>query len=225
MITDVFFDLDHTLWDFEANAEMAYAQCFEEIHIPLDIKKFMDMYRPVNHDYWKMYREGEVSKEELQYGRLATSFDKLNHPVSDAQIESLIVLFLKYLPTYSRLFDGADEVLENFSKKYKLHIITNGFDEVQVPKLHNAGIEKYFHSVLTAEQAGVKKPDPQIFELALQRAGTKAENSLMVGDNYEADVQGAQQIGMKAVFFDPYDLFPGIHRPTIRHLSELLELF
>ena len=92
--------------------------------------------------------------------------------------------------------------MDYLNLNYNLHIITNGFKEVQHGKLVNSKINTYFKTVTNSEMVGVKKPNPKIFDFALQVANANAEQSIMIGDNYEADVLGAINIGMDAIFFD-----------------------
>ncbi len=200
-IKHIFFDLDHTLWDFEANAEKAYQVCFDQHNIPLEINEFMSIYRPINHSYWKEYREERISKEKLKQGRLIDAFDALSYPISIEKIDAIATDFLIHLPTFNQLFKGAIEILEYLKPKYSLHIITNGFNEVQIPKMKNANILSYFDQIVTAESIGVKKPDPKIFLHAMQLTDAEPHDSLMIGDSLEADIEGAKQIGMHTIHF------------------------
>lgn len=202
-IKHIFFDLDHTLWDFEANAERAYEVCMKNQNIDIDVQEFMSYYRPINHAYWKKYRENKVSKEQLQYGRLKEAFDVIDYKISDLKIDAIAKEFLVHLPTFNQLFEGAIEVLEYLKPKYSLHIITNGFNEVQHPKMVNSGLLGFFKEIITAESVGARKPDSKIFYHAMQKANAKASESIMIGDSYEADIQGAQNVGMHTLFFNP----------------------
>ena len=201
-ITHVFFDLDHTLWDFDRNSELAFAKMFEKHRINLNLKDFLLAYQPINFQYWKWYREGSVTKEQLRYGRFKKSFNALDVFIDDHLIDRLSVDYINYLPENNFLFDGAQEVLRYLSAKYSLHIITNGFEEVQQTKLDRSNIAHYFNSVTTSEEVGVKKPHPLIFEHALRLAGAAPGNSVMIGDTYEADILGAQNAGMHSICFN-----------------------
>ncbi|MGB1041956.1 MAG: YjjG family noncanonical pyrimidine nucleotidase [Tenacibaculum sp.] len=200
-IKHIFFDLDHTLWDFDKNSKLTFQQIFIEQHIQINIDVFLEKYMPINFNYWKLYREDKISKEALRYGRLKDSFDQLNYTVSDKLINLISEDYIKYLPNNNHLFDGTFEILEYLSKKYDLHIITNGFEEVQKLKLEKSGIAKYFNQVITSESVGVKKPNIKVFEYALSKAKAQANNSLMIGDSYEADVMGSLKAGMLAIHF------------------------
>ena len=221
-IKHVFFDLDHTLWDFETNSAKAYPTCFEEMHIDLDISEFLGIYTGINEAYWKLYRENKVDKESLKYGRLKDSFVALSYPISDAKIHTLAAKYLENLPKYNALFEGGKEALEYLSKTYTLHIITNGFREIQQVKLRNAGIAPYFKHVITSESLGVKKPDPKVFYYALEKAGAQAAESIMIGDSFEADVQGALGVGMHALYFNPYrKTKEKTYKNEIKHFNEI----
>ncbi len=199
-IQHVFFDLDHTLWDFETNSAKTFDFIFKENAISIDMASFLKIYVPINHRYWKLYREEKVSKSALRYQRLRKSFDALHYTISDDLIHHLSKVYIDNLPNYNQLFEGTIEVLDYLEHKYEMHIITNGFDEIQDLKLIRSGIKKYFDKVITSESVGVKKPNPKIFDYALQSANALPEHSIMIGDNLEADVQGALNMNMKAIF-------------------------
>ncbi len=199
-IKHVFFDLDHTLWDFEANSAKTFDFIFKENALAIDITAFLKTYIPINHRYWKLYREEKVSKSTLRYQRLRESFDALEYTISDDLIHHLSKVYIDNLPNYNQLFEGAIDVLNYLEPKYEMHIITNGFDEIQELKLQRSGIKKYFDKIITSESVGVKKPNPKIFDYALQSASALPEHSIMIGDNLEADVQGALNMNMRAIF-------------------------
>lgn len=200
-IKHLFFDLDHTLWDFDRNSKLTFQQIFEEQKINIPIHDFLEAYIPVNLRYWKLYREDKVEKSALRYHRLKETFDSLEYRVSDNLINLISEDYIRYLPNFNYLFDDAIEVLQYLEKKYHLHIITNGFEEVQNLKLEKSGIHTFFREIITSECAGVKKPNPKVFEFALGKAGAKAHQSVMIGDSYEADVMGAINSGMRAIHF------------------------
>ncbi len=200
-IKHVFFDLDHTLWDFDRNSELTFNQIFKEQNIPLNIKDFLEVYMPINLNYWRLYREDKISKPDLRYSRLKDSFDALKYTVSDSLIKKISEDYITYLPNHNHLFDGTIEVLEYLKEKYTLHIITNGFEEVQNLKIQQSGIAKYFKEIITSESVGVKKPNPKVFEFALKKANAIPQDSIMIGDSYEADIKGALNFGMIAIYF------------------------
>ena len=200
-IKHIFFDLDHTLWDFDKNSKLTFKQIIEEQNIKLNIDDFLKVYLPINLKYWKLYRDEKVSKTTLRYNRLKDTFDALNYKVSDDLIITISDDYIKYLPNYNHLFEGAVEVLEYLKLKYELHIITNGFEEIQSLKMQKSGIDTYFKEVITSESVGVKKPNPKVFEYALMKAKTIAKEAIMIGDSYEADVLGALNSGMLAIHF------------------------
>ena len=205
-ITDVFFDLDHTLWDFDRNSALAFKAIFELNAIEVSYDNFLEVYSPINFTYWKWYREERVTKAQLRYGRFKKTFDALGVKITDDIIDKLSEDYIEYLPNNNYLFDHAVDILSYLTTKYKLHIITNGFEEVQTKKLVNSKIDHYFKSVITSEAAGVKKPHHKIFEMALGDSGATSATSVMIGDTYEADIIGAQNVGMKAICFNYHKL-------------------
>lgn len=220
-ITDVFFDLDHTLWDFDKNSEMTFERIFQRNHPEIEVKMFIEKYVPINQACWKLYQYDKITHEELRYNRLKDSFDAINYAVSDEQIDSISNEYIHLLPDNNHLFDGTFEILDYLNKNYKLHIITNGFAEVQKRKIENSKLHDYFHTITNSEMAGVKKPNPIIFEYALDLAKAKKENSIMIGDSLDADVQGALDMGLDAIYFNENKSQVGNNIKQINHLLEL----
>ena len=208
-ITDVFFDLDHTLWDFDKNSALTFEKIFEIHNINIEIEDFLIEYIPVNFKYWKLYREEKVSKEALRFGRLNDAFLAMGIQLDPGLVHRLSDDYLKYLSSFNHLFSGTFEVLDYLKESYNLHIITNGFEEVQHKKMAKSNILHYFNTVTNSEMVGVKKPNPKIFNHALNLANTTAESSIMIGDSFEADILGAKNIGMEVIFFD-------VHKTTIK---------
>jgi putative hydrolase of the HAD superfamily len=201
-IKHIFFDLDHTLWDFEANSNIAFKTIFQKHDVGIDLQKFLNYYRSINQNYWKLYRNEKITKEELRVGRLKDTFTKIKHSFDNELVDNLAIEYIEVLPNNNQLFEGTYEILEHLYPKYKLHIITNGFNEVQYKKLQNSGLSKYFDKVITSEDAGVKKPNPRIFKYALQMAEATSKESIMIGDNWEADIMGAINNGLDAIYFN-----------------------
>ncbi len=204
-VSDVFFDLDHTLWDFERNSALTFEKILAEHNIRVDLPDFLNIYIPINLAFWKLYREERITKAELRYQRLKTVFDEIKYSVSDEIIDQLAIDYIKYLSTYNYLLPNTKEVLDYLKPKYKLHIITNGFQEIQEKKLVNAKIRDFFDQIINSEMAGVKKPNPIIFELALDSAKTTSENSIMIGDSLEADILGAKAVGLHTLHFNAHN--------------------
>lgn len=217
----LFFDLDHTLWDFDKNSAFAFDTIFKEQGFEISLPDFLNIYIPRNQHYWKLYQVNKISHEDLRYYRLKDVFDALQYEVSDKIIHQLSEDYIKYLPEYNNLFDGAIEILDYLKPNYKLHIITNGFASVQTKKLKNSNIDHYFETITNSEMAGVKKPHRNIFDFALSLANASKNDSLMIGDSYEADIVGAQDAGIEAVFFNEHN--SDIENPVlqIKHLLEL----
>lgn len=220
-IKDVFFDLDHTLWDFDKNSELTFEKIFRRKHPTIEIGEFIEKYVPINQACWALYQYDKITHLELRYKRLKESFDALNYEVSDEEIEAISQEYIRLLPDNNHLFDGAFEILDYLNGKYKLHIITNGFADVQFRKMKNAKLEPYFESITNSEMAGVKKPNPIIFEHALSLANAKKENSIMIGDSFDADVQGALNVGLDAIFFNESKISVEGNVKQINHLLEL----
>jgi len=221
LVTDVFFDLDHTLWDFEKNSALTYKKVLVENNLEVNLSDFLEVYIPNNIALWKLYREDKITSEELRYQRLKKTFDALKYKISDDSIAILSNQYIEYLSTYNHLFPNAIEILEYLKPNYKLHIITNGFKEVQDRKLKKSNIFNYFSQIINSETAGVKKPNPIIFNKALELTAITAENALMIGDSLEADIIGAQAAGFHVLHFNTHKEARHGYCDMISNLNEI----
>lgn len=202
---DIFFDLDHTLWDFETNSLETLNEIFEKYELKAagipDAKAFVEVYHNHNHRLWSDYRQGKIEKEELRVQRFELCLNDFG--INDPMLaEAIANDYVSISPTKTNLFPHVHEILAYLKSKYRLHIITNGFVEVQYTKLEHSGLRSYFTEVITSEEAGANKPDPVIFHYAMKRANATAETSLMIGDNEEVDIVGARLAGLDQVLFD-----------------------
>lgn len=204
-IKHIFFDLDRTLWDFEKSA----SQTFEEIYhryelqkkgIP-SVEKFHDYYTIHNNRLWDKYRKDEIKKEVLRSLRFLLTLKDFGI-IDEVLSEKIGDDYIRISPLKVNLFPYSIELLEYLFPLYKLHIITNGFSEVQKTKLKTSGMDKYFIEVITSEDAGVKKPHPDIFKFAFEKAGALPFESIMIGDDYEVDIIGAKEANMDQIFVD-----------------------
>ena len=217
----IFFDLDHTLWDFDRNSYLTFKKLFKHHNISISLDNFLKVYKPINLNYWKLYRQEKIDKSRLRFARLSDSFSALNLDISPSIINVISDEYIEYLTNYNYLIEGSLEILEYLSVNYKLHIITNGFKEVQHCKLIKSGISNYFETVTNSETVGVKKPNRKIFDHALCLANADIKTSLMIGDNLEADILGSINMGMDALFFNYHnDSIPD----GIISIKNLLEL-
>ena len=223
-IKHVFFDLDHTLWDFDRNSALTFERIFQLHQVNLKLSDFLKVYEPINLAYWKLYREEQISKSDLRYRRLRDAFDGMHFYPEDDLIYKLSEAYIEHLTTINFLFEGTVEVLEYLNNSYELHIITNGFEEAQNKKLQHSKIESFFKTVTNSEMVGVKKPNPKIFNFALAAANAKAADSVMIGDSLEADIQGAQGVGMHTIFFDSKDQVTNYSKLKINKLELLKQL-
>jgi YjjG family noncanonical pyrimidine nucleotidase len=224
-ITDIFFDLDHTLWDFDTNSKLAFGRIFGQRHPQIATIDFLEKYIPINQACWKLFQVDLITHEELRYNRLRKSFDAINYEISDTEIDRIANEYLQFLPDFNHLFEDAVETLEYLNERYKLHIITNGFAETQFKKINNSNLAQYFKSITNSEMAGAKKPNPVIFEHALNLGGAKKESSIMIGDCLEADVKGALDFGMRAIYFNPNNTEAPENTIQITTLAQLKTLF
>jgi putative hydrolase of the HAD superfamily len=224
----IFFDLDHTLWDFEKNAEETLVHLYHHYKLKsFGVKSpdiFIEKYREINAQMWVLYNKREITKDVLRVKRFEDAFMELGVDQKDIP-HGIWDLYLEICPTKSHLFDGAKDLLEYLNGKYTLSIITNGFEETQHRKLKYSDIGKYFTHMLSSEKFGIAKPDPKIFNHLLQLNKASNTETIMIGDNMETDIKGAKAAAIDHVFFNPdksdhnHDVEKEIH-----HLLELKEI-
>lgn len=226
----LFFDLDHTLWDFERNS----AECLADIYEIFDFKSlnistleaFQQEFSIVNKHHWSLLEQNLITHDELRRRRFQETLENLG--VKDLKKSFGLEInecFLSLLPKKAHLIEGAVEILDYLLPKYELHIISNGWQDIQVNKMKSSEIHHYFGEIITNELAGTRKPDRRIFDFALETTKANLAESLMIGDNYEADILGAISANMDTVFYNP-DNIPTGQKPTfdIKKLVELKEI-
>jgi len=222
----LFFDLDHTLWDFDANARMTLEQLHIDLSLPEkginDFDRFHKNYLVHNERLWAQYRSGEIKQDELRLKRMWLSL--LDFNIDDKELAlQMNELFLQLLPTRTILFPDTIEVLQYLQEKgYNLHLITNGFEKTQHAKLKSSGLAPFFEVVVTSEGSDSLKPQREIFDYALNKTGATTTESLMIGDTLDVDVAGALNVGMDAVHVNYSHIVQDIAPTyTIYHLREL----
>jgi len=227
---DLFFDLDHTLWDFETNSRETIQELYTNYRLAelgiVDFDGFYNTYSAHNHRLWDRYTKGFIKQEELRWKRVYLSlldFKVANEPLAKEMSQA----YLEILPNKKHLFPYTIEILDYLKQKdYKMHLITNGFESVQFKKINNSGIADYFIEVITSEASNSLKPQKEIFEYALKNAKASIEKSIMIGDNESADIQGGINMGMDTIFVNHIQVVPTIPATyTITHLKELETIF
>jgi len=226
----LFFDLDHTLWDFEANARLTLEELYHSLHLEkrgvTDFELFYNNYLAHNEKLWERYRNGFIKQEELRFKRMWLSL--LDFKIADSALaREMGVRFLELLPTRNILFPYAKEILGYLSeKKYSLHLITNGFEKTQHSKLQHAGLSHFFKEVITSEGSNSLKPQKEIFQFAFIKSGARQQESIMIGDNIEVDIKGAMNAGIDQVYVNHLNEKPEI-KPTytVHSLKELENIF
>lgn len=224
----LFFDLDHTLWDFDQNAKDTMQYLYQEHKLEekgiSNFDDFFEQYNIHNNKLWKRYSAGQIKQDELKVKRVWLTL--LDFKLPDLSLaETISHQFLEILPTKTNLFPNTIEVLQYlYAKGYVMHIITNGFELVQNQKVKNAGIQSFFTHIITSQQAQSLKPNKEIFDYALQLADAEIEEVLMLGDNIEADISGAQQAGWDTVYINHLYVEEIPVKPTyeVKQLSELM---
>lgn len=222
----LFFDLDHTLWDFEVNAKETLHDLYKEQNLQSKgiehFDTFYNQYSHHNHRLWDRYTKGFIKQDELRWKRMWLTL--LDYKIADEVLsQTMSVRFLEMLPTKKNLFPYTEEILTYLANKnYHLHLITNGFESVQHNKLRHSNLTHFFNQVITSEASNSLKPNKEIFDFALQQAGALVQNSIMIGDNLEADIQGGINAGLDTIFVNHLGIKPNVAATfEIFHLKEL----
>ena len=226
----LFFDLDHTLWDFDTNAKSTLSEIYIEFELHVKVTPvFEDFYKRYiyhNEILWDRYQKGTISADELKWKRMWRTL--LDFKIGDETLsKALSARFLEILPTKKEVFPYTMEILHYLKeKKYHIHLITNGFEKTQWSKIRNSGLDKYITHVITSEESNSLKPKKEIFEFALQKANANLNESIMIGDNLDADIQGAMNAGMDTIFVNHINATTDIEPTyTITHLDQLENIF
>ncbi|MBL4585584.1 MAG: YjjG family noncanonical pyrimidine nucleotidase [Flavobacteriales bacterium] len=229
-IKHIFFDLDRTLWDFEINSHLTLVEIFNELRLKeklaVESEIFIKEYKRINELFWSDYRDGTITKEELRHARFETTLKYFG--LEDATLAAAMgESYITQSPRKTALVNGTIELLDYLKPKYELHIITNGFSEVQHIKLKESGLEPYFKEVVISENVGFQKPHINVFRFAEKATGSTPENSIMIGDHYDADIIGALGAGWKSIYFEPEEVEFEQHEnlnhvKSLRAITELL---
>jgi len=224
----IFFDLDRTLWDFDAAAEVAFERIYEKYNLKSlgipSAHEFHTVYHPLNEELWVLYRADKITKDELNRTRFMKPLE--HYGIHDVELaDHLSEDYVYWSPRIVKLVPGTMELLNYLKPKYHLHLITNGFQEVQHTKLHGSGLEPFFETLTVSEEVGVKKPNPEIFHYALRKAGAIAEESLMIGDEMAVDIDGARAAGMDTVLLNSKrEMIEGDRTFEVNDLREIMEI-
>jgi len=227
----IFFDLDGTLWDIQTNSKLALREIFFELfpeQHEMQFDNFYKSYQKWNERLWTAYRKNQITKEQLRTSRFEKALSSAKLPFNSHVIENMAGSFLERCPALPNLMPGAKELLDHCAHRYKIHIITNGFKEVQEIKMQSSGILHYFEHFFYSEDVGVKKPHPEIFHKALEKCQCSTKDVLMIGDDWGADIIGARNVGIDQVYYNPKTIADRRHNyiPTyhIHHLLKLKEI-
>lgn len=222
---NLFIDLDDTIYDFSAASKESFMETYELLHYERFFKSFehfYSIYEPYNLELWRIYGEGKITKEELNKRRYSHPLEAVG--IHDQELADRFCReALSRIPTKNKLIPGAIELLEYLRPKYNLYILSNGFKELQSHKMRTAGIDKYFDALILSEDIGVNKPNRELYEYALEKTGSKLEESIMIGDMFDTDIVGAANIGMEQIYFNPKGKENATFTPTYM-VNDLLKI-
>ena len=219
------FDLDHTLWDFKRSATETLHELYDAYRLTrlgnFTAQQFCDTFEEVNYHLWGLYNRGEYDQQRLRSERFGLVLTRLGVEAHQ-EPEGLADEYLRICPTKPHMMPHTVATLDYLRQHYRLHILTNGFAEVQAIKLESAGLTDYFDQVVASDTTGHKKPHLPIFDYILEQVGADRRRCLMVGDNLKTDILGARNAGIDQVFYNPDCLK---HEEEVTHevacLSEL----
>jgi len=204
--THLLFDLDHTLWDFETNSAETLYTLYEQYDLgrfgKFDLTSFYKKYKFINNRLWDLYNKGRINQQQLRESRFVKTLVGLGLEEHQVPV-GISEAYTDICPTKTAVFPYTYEVLDYLKPKYGLHILTNGFKEVQYIKMNASRLQGYFREIVTSECCGFKKPDSRMFAHALERIQVSPEECLMIGDNLECDIAGARACGIDQVYFNP----------------------
>ncbi len=225
---DLFIDLDDTIWDFQANSLI----CLKEIYRDYKYDEFYptfedyyDVFLPSNQNLWALYREGKIDRDELIVERILAPIREFGFDNPQYAIE-VSDDYLERTTLQTSLVEGSIELLEYLKPRYKMHILSNGFTEVQYKKIENSGLSSFFDKIILSEDAGINKPHPDIFTYALKQIGGTPTQTLMIGDSWDADIVGARNSNIDQIWFNPEGLTQNGFKPThtVSSLKEILNI-
>lgn len=221
----IFFDLDHTLWDYDTNSRETLLELYADHKLDKltssGFEPFHDSFQNVNLKLWDKYDRGLIDREVIRNDRFKMVLADLGFN-DDGLADQLGEHYLTLSPTKKNLVPNALEVLEYLHQRYPMYLVTNGFENMQSTKVLSGGIRKYFKEVVTSERAGHKKPAREIFDFTLALGGFNQSDVVMIGDNLLTDMAGATNAGIDTVYFNPKR---AIHDSVVSHeISDLIEL-
>jgi len=226
---DIFFDLDHTLWDYESSARQTLFDLYQRYDlsskVALDENGLCESFFKVNHELWDKYNKGKISKYVLRTQRFRMVFEAIDVELKlfgENEISQFNKEYLYECPQKPNLIEGTVELLDALSSEYELHIITNGFIDVQATKMEMSGLSPYFSHVITSEGASAKKPQRKIFDFAMKQTGANIASSIMIGDNLSTDIKGARDYGLDQIFFNPGEI--AHDNPVTHEVNKLKEI-
>jgi putative hydrolase of the HAD superfamily len=220
----IFFDLDRTLWDFNKNSTETLIDIIKVFHledIVPDANEFVRLFHYYNDKLWDDFRDGKIRKQLLRLERFRLLLNR--YEISEKKtIEKISQFYLNTSPTKPALIGDCVELLNYLGPKYKLYVLSNGFYDVQLTKIINSGISKYFTKLFTSDRIGFAKPDKRIYEYAVRSIHAHKEECLMIGDDVKNDIDGAKNADIDQVYYNP-DKISFSSQPTYE-IHKLLEL-
>lgn len=198
------FDADETLFDFKMAEKQAFLKALEEYKLDVDKEESLKLYSQINKHIWEEFEKGEITADRLRVER----FERFSKKIEiDFDAVSFSKAYAKFLGEGAYLFEDSVEVIDYLSKKYRLALITNGLKDVQKSRISRTPLKDYFQELIISDEIKISKPDPRIFDYALDKLEYKDRTKvLMIGDSLTSDMQGGVNAGIDTCWYNPNHL-------------------
>ncbi|MDW3196229.1 MAG: YjjG family noncanonical pyrimidine nucleotidase [Cytophagales bacterium] len=225
-VKTIFFDLDHTLWDYDTNARETLFEIYDDFRLDRGFssaEEFFQTYLVHNEKLWHLYNHGKIGRDDIRERRFYQVISDVG--LDDKKMaEQMSDQFMEVCPHKTAVMPGTYEIMEHLKPVYQMGIITNGFSDTQAIKMAKTGLDKYFEIMVTSESAKARKPSAEIFNTALTEARAQAAHVVMIGDNRATDIGGALTLGWKTIWYTKEEEEAPENCWKVKHLEEIAQV-